>query len=274
MPRMELGLTGRACVVTGASSGIGLATARSLVAEGARVLLVARGEEALRGAVEAVQAVRAVGSDGGRVAGLALDVTSVDAGERLVAEAVERFGGLWALVNNAGTSVVTPLGELTDADWQAQWDIHVMASMRTMRAAAPRMVEDGGGRIVNVCSSAGKRPSLTNAAYSVTKAAQLSLSRVFADSFAADGVLVNAVAPGAVDTPLWLADGGLADQAAARTGKSREDVIDAQRAKIPLGRFGTEDEIASVITFLCSERASDVAGASWSVDGGTVPLFI
>ena len=261
---MDLGLTGKPCVVTGASRGIGLATARALLDEGARVLLVARREEGLREA--------AAGLDG--VETLAVDVTAPGAGEEVVSACVSRFGSIWGLVNNAGTSAVTPLDELTDADWQAQWDLHVMASLRTMRAAAPRMAAAGGGRIVNVCSSAGKRPSLTNAAYSVTKAAQLSLSRVFADSFAADGVLVNAVAPGAVESSLWMAEGGLADQAAVRSGKSREEVIEGQRAKIPLGRFGTEDEIASVIAFLCSERASDVAGAAWSVDGGTVPLFI
>jgi 3-oxoacyl-[acyl-carrier protein] reductase len=265
---MDLGLTGKACVVTGASSGIGLATALELVGEGARVLLVARGEDALR------EAVVACGGDEGQAAGLALDVTAVDAGERIVAEAVSRFGGLWALVNNAGTSAVVPLDELTDEDWQEQWELHVMASMRTMRAAAPRMAEAGGGRIVNVCSSSGKRPSATNAAYSVTKAAQLSLSRVYADAFAADGVLVNAIAPGAVETPLWLAEGGLADQAAKRSGKSREEALQGQRDKIPLGRMGTAEEIAAVVTFLCSERASDVVGAAWSVDGGAVPLFI
>jgi 3-oxoacyl-[acyl-carrier protein] reductase len=261
---VDLGLNGKACVVTGASRGIGLATAQALAAEGARVLLVARGEEALREAAGMI--------DGAET--LAIDVTAPGAAEQVVAACVERFGSIWALVNNAGTSVVTPLEDLSDDDWQAQWDLHVMASLRSMRAAAPLMAGARGGRIVNVCSSAGKRPSLTNAAYSVTKAAQLSLSRVFADSFAAQGVLVNAVAPGAVDTPLWMDEGGLADQAAARTGKSRDEVIEGQQGKIPLGRFGTESEIADVIVFLCSERASDVAGAAWSVDGGTVPYFI
>jgi 3-oxoacyl-[acyl-carrier protein] reductase len=143
-----------------------------------------------------------------------------------------------------------------------------------MRAAVPPMVERGWGRVVNVGSSSGKRPSLSNAAYSVSKAAQLALSRVFADTYASVGVLVNAVAPGPVETPLWMAEGGLADQAAESSGVSREEALEAARGKIPIGRFGTEDEIAAVIAFLCSERASDVAGATWSVDGGAVPLFI
>ena len=263
---MDLGLSGRACVVTGASRGIGLATARLLVEEGARVLLVARGEEGLRAAAEDLP---------GEVATLAVDVAgSPDAGDRVVAECRERFGGVWALVNNAGTSEVVPLEEQTDAQWQAQWDLHVMASLRLMRSAVPAMAEAGGGRIVNVGSSAGKRPSLTNAAYSVTKAAQLALSRVFADSYAASGVLVNAVAPGAVGSSLWVGEGGLADQVVAARGGTREDALAAQRDKIPIGRFGTEEEIANVIAFLCSERASDVTGASWSVDGGTVPIFL
>jgi 3-oxoacyl-[acyl-carrier protein] reductase len=146
-----------------------------------------------------------------------------------------------------------------------------MASMRLMRAAAPRMAERGWGRIVNVGSSSGKRPSLSNAAYSVTKAAQHALSRVFADTYAAEGVLVNAVAPGPVETPLWIAEGGLADQAAERQGKTREEALESARGKIPLGRFGTPDEIAATIVFLCSERASNVTGATWSVDGGSVP---
>jgi 3-oxoacyl-[acyl-carrier protein] reductase len=136
------------------------------------------------------------------------------------------------------------------------------------------MAEHGWGRVVNVCSSAGKRPSLTNVAYSVTKSAQLSLSRVFADTYAARGVLVNAVAPGAVATELWMQEGGIADQVARVRGISREQALDAQRARIPLGRFAEAEEVAAVIVFLCSELASAVAGAAWSVDGGTVPVII
>jgi NAD(P)-dependent dehydrogenase (short-subunit alcohol dehydrogenase family) len=136
------------------------------------------------------------------------------------------------------------------------------------------MARRGGGRIVNVSSSSGKRPSLTNAAYSVTKAAELSLSRVFADTWADKGVLVNSVTPGPVKTSLWLADGGLADQVATAQGISREEALEVARQKIPLGRFGTDEEIAAVIVFLCSERASNVTGAAWSVDGGSVPAIL
>jgi 3-oxoacyl-[acyl-carrier protein] reductase len=143
-----------------------------------------------------------------------------------------------------------------------------------MRACAPRMAERGWGRIVNVASSSGKRPSGTNVAYSVAKAAQLSLSRSFADAYAAKGVLVNAVAPGPTGSSLWTEPGGLADQHAEAKNITRDEALEAARSRIPLGRLAEEEEIAAVIAFLCSEQASDVVGAAWSVDGGSVPVII
>jgi NAD(P)-dependent dehydrogenase (short-subunit alcohol dehydrogenase family) len=211
---------------------------------------------------------------GGRAEILALDITKADAGERVLESCRSHYDRIDALVNNAGTSAVRPLEELTDEEWQEQWELHVMAPLRLMRAMAPAMAERGWGRIVNVCSSSGKRPSGTNAAYSVTKAAELSLSRAFADAYGSKGVLVNAVAPGPIGGELWLEEGGLADQAAKARGISREEVLESTAARTPLGRLGTEEEIAAVIVFLCSERASNVLGAAWSVDGGTVPVII
>jgi 3-oxoacyl-[acyl-carrier protein] reductase len=244
---VRLGLEGKLCVVTGATRGIGAATALMLEDEGASVLGVAR-----------------------RGADVELDLTDPDAAERVLDACPQTP---WALVNNAGMSRARALEELTDGDWQAYWDLHVMASMRLMRAFAPRMAEAGGGRIVNVSSSSGKRPSSNlDAAYSVTKAAQLSLSRVFADLWAARGVLVNAVAPGPVEDELWTEPGGLADQLAARRGSDREEVLESSRSRLPVGRMATPEEIAAAIVFLCSERASNVSGASWSVDGGSVPV--
>jgi 3-oxoacyl-[acyl-carrier protein] reductase len=260
---MDLGLDGKVCVVTGASRGVGFEVGRRLCAEGAHVLFVGRDAEALAKAAD--------GCGGDYLAG---DVTDPEIDERIVATCAEQMGGVDVLVNNAGTSFARPLDELTDEDWQGLWELHVLAPMRLMRAAAPRMAARGGGRIVNVCSSAGKRPSLTNAAYSVTKAAQLSLSRVFADTWADRGVLVNAVAPGAVASSLWVGEGGLADQTAAAKGMTKEEALDAQAAKIPLGRLATEEEIANVVVFLCSERASMVTGAAWAVDGGTVATIV
>jgi 3-oxoacyl-[acyl-carrier protein] reductase len=262
---MDLGLDGKACVVTGASRGIGLAISRELAAEGARVLLVGRDAQRLEAAGRQVPGA----------ATLALDVTAPEAGERVVETCEAAFGGIHALVNNAGASQARPLEELPDEEWQRQWELHVMAPMRLMRAAAPRMAERGDGRIVNVSSSAGKRPSGTlDPSYSVTKAAELSLSRVFADRWAGSGVLVNAVTPGPVEGELWLAPGGLADQLAARQGGDREAVLEGVRARAPRGRMGTPEEVAAVVVFLCSARASNVAGAAWSVDGGSVPIAL
>jgi 3-oxoacyl-[acyl-carrier protein] reductase len=262
---MDLGLRDRACIVTGASRGIGRATATTLAREGASVLLVGRDQQALQAVAEEC---------GGHARTLKLDVTEGGAGEYVLEVCFRHFDRLDALVNNAGTSAFKPLDELTDFDWQSHWELHVMAPMRLMRAAAPVMARTGWGRIVNVCSSSGKRPSQTNVAYSVTKAAELSLSRAFADQYASKGVLINAVAPGVVGSELWLAPGGMADQAAEARGSTREEVLESTASRSPLGRFGTEQEIADVITFLCSEAASNVAGAAWSVDGGTVPVII
>jgi 3-oxoacyl-[acyl-carrier protein] reductase len=245
---VNLGLEGRVCVVTGATRGIGAATAGMLAQEGARVLSVAR-----------------------RGADLELDVTARDAGDRVL-EACP--SPPWALVNGAGTSRARALEDVTDGDWQQQWELHVMAPMRLMRAVAPAMAEAGGGRIVNVSSSSGRRPSgRLDAPYSVTKAALLSLSRVFADAWAGRGVLVNSVTPGPIEGKTWTSRGGLADQLAARQGVSRNEVLESTRSGPPLGRMGTDEEVAAAIVFLCSELASNVAGAAWSVDGGSVPTI-
>ncbi|MBV9310136.1 MAG: SDR family oxidoreductase [Solirubrobacterales bacterium] len=262
---MELGLRDRACIVTGASRGIGKATATTLAREGANVLLVGRNQQPLQAVAEECA---------GRARALKLDVTDGGAGDYAVDVCTRQFGRLDVLVNNAGTSSFKPLEALTEFDWQWQWQLNVMAPMRLMRAAAPAMAEAGWGRIVNVCSSSGKRPSQTNVAYSVTKAAELSLSRAFADQYAAKEVLINAVAPGIVESELWLAPGGMADQVAAARGSTREEVLESTASRSPLGRFGREQEIADVIVFLCSEAASNVAGAAWSADGGTVPVII
>jgi len=240
-----MGVEGRTAVVTGASRGIGASTADMLEAEGARVLRTSR-------------------ADG-------IDVTAPDAAE-LIAERAP--GPVDILVNNAGTSVNKALSDLSDEDWERQWQLNVMGPMRLMRAAVPRMADAGWGRVVNVASSSGKRPSPSNAAYSVAKAAELSLSRVYADACAGAGVCVNAVAPGATASELWTGPGGLAEQAARRQGTTRDEALEAAAGKIPRGRLGEPDEIAAVIVFLCSEAAANVAGAAWSVDGGTVATIV
>jgi 3-oxoacyl-[acyl-carrier protein] reductase len=267
---VKLGLEGKACLVTGASRGIGRDVSERLVGEGASVLMVARGEQDLSAAAEAAD-------DAGKGAAhaLALDVTTGDAAERMVAETTKRFGQLDVVVNNAGQAKWRPLADVPDADWQAAWELNVMAPMRLMRAAIPPMAERGWGRVVNVSSTAGKRPSKNMPEYSVAKAAQLSLSKVFADAHAGAGVLVNAVCPGPTKSEMWMDPGGLLDQSKELSGAgSRDEALSSAGASRPIGRLAEPAEIGAVIAFLCSEAASYVTGVAWGVDGGTVQVII
>ena len=251
---MDLGLRDRLCLVTGSTGGIGLETARLLAGEGARVVTSGRGEAP--GVGEALH-VRA-------------DLSAPGEGERVVAEA----GRLDVLVNNVGYAEQRDFLSLADEVWDEAWQLNVMSYLRAIRAAVPGMRERGGGVIVNVSSTAGKRPSTGMPEYSVTKAAVLSLSRLVADLYAGDGIRCNAIAPGPTATQAWLGEGGLADQQAAKSGKSRDEVLEAVGKGRPLGRLAEPEEIAAVIAFLCSDRASYVTGAAWSADGGTVPIIV
>ena len=247
--RMDLGLRDRTCVVTGSTAGIGLETARLLAAEGARVVTHGRG--AAPGVGESLH--------------VSADLLEPAAADELIA----RAGGVDVLVNNAGVAYIARFDELTDEQWDEMWQLNVMSFVRTIRAALPGMRERGDGVIVNVSSTAGKRPSTGMPNYSVTKAAVLSLSRLVADLYAKDGIRCNAVTPGPTATQAWLGDGGLAEQQG-----EREAVLAKVAAGRPLGRLAEPEEIAAVIAFLCSERASYVTGSAWSADGGTVPIIL
>jgi 3-oxoacyl-[acyl-carrier protein] reductase len=256
---VDLGLRDTVCIVTGSTSGIGLETARLLAAEGAPVVTTGRRD-------------RAPGV--GETLHLAADLAQPGEAERIVHEVEQRLGRIDVLVNNVGVAYQRSFEEVTDEQWDEVWQVNVMSYVRAIRAVLPGMKERAGGVIVNVSSTAGKRPSASMPDYSVTKAAVLSLSRLVADVYAKDGIRCNAVTPGPTATEAWLGEGGLADQQAARTGKSRDDVFASVGAGRPLGRLAQPEEIASVIAFLCSSRASYVTGAAWSADGGTVPIII
>jgi NAD(P)-dependent dehydrogenase (short-subunit alcohol dehydrogenase family) len=241
-------------LVTGSTGGIGRATAVLLVGEGARVITCGRGEAPKIGEAGHVTA----------------DLSQPGEPERVVAEA----GDLDVLVNNVGYAEQRDFLAVTDEEWNDAWQLNVLSYIRAIRAAVPAMKERRGGAIVNVSSTAGKRPSTGMPDYTVTKAAVLSLSRLVADLYAPDGIRCNAIAPGPTATGAWLGEGGLADQQARRSGKSRDEVLEAVGKGRPLGRLAEPEEIAAVIAFLCSDRASYVTGAAWSADGGTVPIII
>ena len=250
---MDLRLEGKACLVTGSTGGIGLETAKLFVAEGARVATCGRSDAPGIGEELHVRA----------------DLSEAEAPSRAVDATVDALGGLDVLVNNVGFAVHARFEEVTDADWDAMWNLNVMGYVRAIRTALPHL-RASKGTIVNLSSTAAKRPSAGMPHYSVTKAAVLSLSRLVADVYAADGIRCNAVTPGPTATAAWLAEGGLADQQAG----DREDVLAKVGAGRPLGRLAEPQEIAAVIAFLASERASYVTGAAWSADGGTVPIIL
>jgi NAD(P)-dependent dehydrogenase (short-subunit alcohol dehydrogenase family) len=261
---MDLGLHDRICLVTGSTAGIGLETARLLAAEGARVVVTGRDPERVERARREADAALGVVAD--------LAVPSAPA--QLVAETEREVGPVDCLVNNVGEAYQASFEELTDEQWDSMWQLNLMSYVRGIRAVLPAMKAARSGVIVNVSSTAGKRPSTAMPNYSVTKAAVLSLSRLVADLHAKDGIRCNAVAPGPTATQAWLGDGGLADQQGARSAKTRDEVLAAVGAARPLGRLAEPQEIASVIVFLCSDRASYVTGSAWSADGGTVPIII
>jgi 3-oxoacyl-[acyl-carrier protein] reductase len=250
---VDLGLRDRVCIVTGSTGGIGLATARLLVEERAKVVTSGRS-----GAPRVGEALH-----------VTCDLGEPGQPERLIETAVAHLGGLDCLVNNVGVARIARFEEVSDDEWNEYWQLNVMSSIRAIRVALPVFRERGGGTIVNVSSTAGKRPSTGMPHYSVAKAALLSLSRLVADLYAKDGIRCNAVTPGPTATEAWLGEGGLADQQG-----DREEVLAKVGAGRPLGRLAEPEEIAAVIAFLCSDRASYVTGSAWSADGGTVPIII
>lgn len=247
---MELGLEGRIVLITGGSAGIGLAAAKAMVESGATVATVSRGEAP--GVGEALH--------------VAADLGVAGEPQRAVGEAQAQLGSIDVLVNNVGLAVIRRLEDVTDDDWDLSLRLNLMSAIHATAAVLPGMRERRSGSIVNVASTAGRRPSRSMPDYSVAKAAMLAYSRQVAEVYAADGIRCNSVIPGPTLTPAWTEPGGLAEQQG-----DREAVLAKAAAARPLGRFASAEEIAGVIVFLASDAAAYVTGAEWSVSGGTVP---
>ena len=252
---MDLGLEGKVALVTGGSEGIGRATARRLVREGAKVAICARRAEVLD---EAAHELRALGGD---VLAVPADVTQRADVERLIGEVVTRFGRLDVLVNNAGTSSAHPFEEIDDDVWTADLDLKLHAAIRTIRAALPYL-KRAGGRIVNITTPAGKQPGARSLPTSVSRAAGLALTKALSKELAEHRILVNTVCVGLIKSAQQ-------ERGAEKRGLTPAQHYEALGKGVPLGRVGEADEVANVIAFLVSDAASYVTGTSVNVDGGS-----
>jgi 3-oxoacyl-[acyl-carrier protein] reductase len=252
---MDLGLTDKIAIVTGSSRGLGLASARALVADGCRVCLCARGEERL---AEAAVEVEASARRPGMVLTVQADVSTAAGVELVMARTVERFGGVDVLVNNVGKAGGTDILGTTDAEWQSAFDETLFPAIRASRLAVPLMRQRGGGVIILIASIWG-RESGGRMTYNAVKAAEISLGKALAQQLAPMNIRVNSVAPGSILFP-----GGSWHTRQQADPAGIEEFV---RRELPFSRFGRADEVGAVVAFLASSKASWVSGACVTVDG-------
>jgi 3-oxoacyl-[acyl-carrier protein] reductase len=257
---MDISLSGRSAIITGASKGIGLAMATQFAASGADVALVARGREALDAGVAGIRAKAQT-----KVIGIAADVANAADIKRAYDEAMRAFGKLDIVVNNAGTSNTTPFEQLTDEVMQQDLDLKLFGAVRLTRLAWPQMRERRWGRVINVLNIGAKAPRAGSAPTTISRAAGMALTKVLAHEGAPHGILVNAMLVGFIE----------ADQHVQRAKKEGIDLKDyiARRVKdVPLKRIGKAEEFASLACFLVSDAASFITGTAINVDGGHSPI--
>ncbi len=258
---MDLGLRGKVALITGGNSGIGLAIARGLAAEGVHLVLSARRREELDVAVSEVSSRYQV-----RVVGIPADLTAAHEIAELTRRIRDEMGGVDILINNAGQGTNETILEAPDARWQYFWDLHVMSAVRLARSLAPLMKQRGGGVILHNASICAAQPLGHEPIYNVTKAALVMFSKCLANELSGSNIRVNVVNPGLVATAPWRE---AAEKATAGTDRSWQDYLSAiAREKAPIGRFATPEEIADFFVFLCSPRAAYCLGSTYYIDGG------
>jgi len=254
---MDLDLKGKRAVVTGASLGIGEAVVKMLAEHGADVSFCARNPEA-------VDTLSSFESANGLIKGFVADMGNKESTDSFIGS-VQEDGPVDILVNNVGASPSRNFLYMTDEDWQELHELNLLSAVRCTRAFLPNMREKKWGRVIMVSSSAGKYPNAALIDYGTTKAAMISMSKSLAKKYGSDGVLVNSILPGLIHTAMWER---AATEIAEATGGKMEEVIKNNGHSVPVGRYGTSEEVASLITFLCSNAASYINGTSIEVDGG------
>src|SRR6266481_2218442 len=257
---MELGLKGKTVLVTGGSKGIGRATARAMAAEGALVMICSRSASDLEAAAGAIRS-----ETGQPVEVVAADLSRLDGVESAAAAAVRRFGRLDVLVNNAGAIKGGDFLALPDEEWMTGWSLKLLGYVRMARTVLPQMRAQGGGRIVNVVGMAARNPATTYMMGGAANAALINFTKALADLGASSNILVTAVSPGPVKTDRW---DSLQRQQATAAGKDLETYEKEQSRNFPLGRIALPEEVADLVCFLASDRASFLTGIAITIDGG------
>ena len=250
----DLGLRGKIAVITGGSDGLGRATAERFASEGARVVICARREEHLQRAAADIAA-----ETGAEVVGIRADVSNVSDIDQLIDLTVDQFGGVDILVNNAGKSSAAGLEKVDDSEWQSDFDLKVMAAVRTCRRVIPIMRDRGGGAIVNATIVGAKAPPANALPTTVSRAAGINLTKSLANEFAADGIRVNTVCIGLLKSEQWVRRAG---------NKDPKELYQELSAQVPLGRIGEAEEYADLVAFLVSDRAAYITGVAINIDGG------